>query len=228
MGDIEPARPLQPKAARGQQRAPPYPAMKRRRPTGIACHHCRLKKIRCDGQRPACSSCEAKAVTCTYRDTLLSSKVSRESIPGVVQMLGQLCPAELVRVVSRLKDEGDAEIVLATIRDSLVKQSRQRDSASSDPPSSMAGSSSHNDGEERGGGACGPRTPEEEAVLPELGGGGATTPEIDWYWPPCQATTEFALHGGMPDAYGSIPDTFDEYWPLQWSRSWAQATDHIC
>ncbi|KAM3505507.1 hypothetical protein MY10362_002912 [Beauveria mimosiformis] len=215
MGDIEPGRPLQPKAARGQQRSPSYPAMKRRRPTGIACHHCRLKKIRCDGQRPACSSCEAKAVTCTYRDTLLSSKVSRESIPGVVQMLGQLCPAELVRVVSRLKDESDAEIVLATIKDSLVmKQSRQRDSSSSDPPSSMTGSSS-NTSEDRG--ACGPRTPEEEAAaLPDMGSA-TTTPEIDWYWPPCQDTTEFALHGGIPDAYGSIPDTFDEYWPLQWS-----------
>ncbi|KAM3511838.1 hypothetical protein MY11210_004529 [Beauveria gryllotalpidicola] len=210
MGDSEqPARPLQPKAARGQQRAPPYPAMKRRRPTGIACHHCRLKKIRCDGQRPACSSCEAKAVKCTYRDSLLSSKVSRESIPGVVQMLGQLCPAELVRVISRLKDEGDAEIVLDTIKDSLVKQNRQRDS--SDPPS-MAGSE---------GRTCGPRTPDA------LADPGAATPEIDWYWPPCQATTEFALHGSMPDAYSTIPDTFDEYWPLQWSRAWAQATDHI-
>ncbi|KAM3437741.1 hypothetical protein NHJ13734_004504 [Beauveria thailandica] len=225
MGDIEPGRPLQPKAAaRGQQRSPSYPAMKRRRPTGIACHHCRLKKIRCDGQRPACSSCEAKAVTCTYRDTLLSSKVSRESIPGVVQMLGQLCPAELVRVVSRLKDEGDAEIVLATIKDSLVmKQSRQRDSASSDPPSSTAGSSSSHTSEDRG--ACGPTTPDEATALPDPGS--ATTPEIDWYWPPCQATTEFAWHAGIPDAYSSIPDTFDEYWPLEWSRSWAQATDHV-
>ena len=32
----------------------------------LACHVCRQKRIRCDGQRPACESCIRAGVSCEY------------------------------------------------------------------------------------------------------------------------------------------------------------------
>ncbi|ATY65342.1 C6 transcription factor [Cordyceps militaris] len=195
-----PSRPLQPKTTRGQERsAPEYPSIKRRRATVIACHNCRLKKIRCDGQRPACSSCASKTVPCTYRDAV------RDAVPGVVRMLGQLCASELVRVVARLKDEEDAETILATIKACLARQARRRHD---EETPSTAGSEE-----------CALRTP--------LAGG-----DVDWYWPAsCHPTTtttttmttttaEFAVH---TDVVGPVVD----YWPNGWPRTWARFPNDI-
>lgn len=166
----------------------------------IACHNCRLKKIRCDGQRPACSSCASKTVPCTYRDAV------RDAVPGVVRMLGQLCASELVRVVARLKDEEDAETILATIKACLARQARRR---YDEETPSTAGSEE-----------CAPRTP--------LAGG-----DVDWYWPAsCHPTTtttttmtttttaEFAVH---TDVVGPVVD----YWPNGWPRTWARLPNDI-
>ncbi|KAK8094891.1 hypothetical protein PG997_001576 [Apiospora hydei] len=40
----------------------------RRKLTSIACVHCRLKKTKCDGERPCCKRCLGKGVECTYPD----------------------------------------------------------------------------------------------------------------------------------------------------------------
>ncbi|KAK8038676.1 hypothetical protein PG993_007087 [Apiospora rasikravindrae] len=40
----------------------------RRKLTTIACVHCRLKKTKCDGERPSCKRCQAKDIECTYPD----------------------------------------------------------------------------------------------------------------------------------------------------------------
>ncbi|TQW07315.1 C6 transcription factor [Cordyceps javanica] len=196
----QPSRPLQPKATRGHERLPEYPTVKRRRPTVTACHHCRLKKIRCEGQRPACSSCETKALKCSYRDTTHASKASRESVPAVVHMLGQLPPTELARVVSHLKDEADTETILLTIKSSVAKQTtRQRDG--SDSPS-RAGSE---DVVPR------PKTPD---IPLDIAGQPGT--DLNWFWPvPCQPATDFA-------PLDSMTEPIDEYWIGQWSRAWSR------
>ncbi|KAK6825502.1 hypothetical protein PG987_012996 [Apiospora arundinis] len=40
----------------------------RRKLTTIACVHCRLKKTKCDGERPTCKRCLTKRIECTYPD----------------------------------------------------------------------------------------------------------------------------------------------------------------
>ncbi|KAK8087360.1 hypothetical protein PG994_002334 [Apiospora phragmitis] len=40
----------------------------KRKLTTIACIHCRLKKTKCDGERPSCKRCLGKSIECTYPD----------------------------------------------------------------------------------------------------------------------------------------------------------------
>ncbi|KIL88218.1 transcription factor [Fusarium avenaceum] len=42
------------------------PATNKRRRIGLACNACRVRKSRCDGQRPSCSSCLSLGLDCVY------------------------------------------------------------------------------------------------------------------------------------------------------------------
>ncbi|CAF3498258.1 unnamed protein product [Fusarium graminearum] len=42
------------------------PPMNKRRRIGLACNACRVRKSRCDGHRPSCSSCLSLGVSCLY------------------------------------------------------------------------------------------------------------------------------------------------------------------
>ncbi|KAK8013451.1 hypothetical protein PG991_009044 [Apiospora marii] len=66
-------RPLFPKAdPEGNTTSEPAEAalakISRRKLTTIACVHCRLKKTKCDGERPSCKRCLDKRRECTYPD----------------------------------------------------------------------------------------------------------------------------------------------------------------
>jgi hypothetical protein len=50
-----------------EQRSPPLSNKRRRIP--LACNACRMRKSRCDGQRPSCSSCLGLGVVCLYEPT---------------------------------------------------------------------------------------------------------------------------------------------------------------
>jgi len=36
----------------------------------LACHFCRRRKLKCDGQRPTCDNCSKRGETCSYDDTV--------------------------------------------------------------------------------------------------------------------------------------------------------------
>lgn len=50
-----------------ERRTPPLSNKRRRIP--LACNACRMRKSRCDGQRPSCSSCLGLGVACQYEPT---------------------------------------------------------------------------------------------------------------------------------------------------------------
>lgn len=53
----------------------PLPPRKRRK-VAESCKTCRAKKTRCDGRRPACSSCASKGVVCEYNDVTVPVSAS--------------------------------------------------------------------------------------------------------------------------------------------------------
>ncbi|KAK6819309.1 hypothetical protein RU639_008038 [Aspergillus parasiticus] len=64
---------------------PAPPASKRRR-IGLACNACRVRKSRCDGQRPSCSSCTSLGLECLYEPS--------ESVTNVIVRKGYVSDLE--------------------------------------------------------------------------------------------------------------------------------------
>ncbi|KAH7397029.1 putative transcriptional regulatory protein [Phaeosphaeria sp. MPI-PUGE-AT-0046c] len=71
--------------------APSGPAPKRRK-ISESCNVCRQKKTRCDGQRPVCSSCSTKGISCEYsKDSIVAIPASTlASIDARLSTLEQL------------------------------------------------------------------------------------------------------------------------------------------
>ncbi|EFY84822.1 hypothetical protein MAC_09144 [Metarhizium acridum CQMa 102] len=91
--------------------------LKRRRVgVSIACNACRRNKIRCDGQRPLCSSCDAKATKCSYRDDSEISQESQTLLLEVFRLLSAIPDQEVLGRVRSLKDEVDVSAILSRLR----------------------------------------------------------------------------------------------------------------
>ncbi|KAL7908161.1 N-terminal fungal transcription regulatory domain-containing protein [Trichoderma velutinum] len=90
---------------------------RRRVGVSIACNVCRRKKIRCDGQRPACSACENTPSDCVYRDDSAISEESQSILLEVIRLLNALPDDKVLDKLRSLKQEGDASAVLSSLRD---------------------------------------------------------------------------------------------------------------
>ncbi|KID99238.1 N-terminal fungal transcription regulatory domain-containing protein, partial [Metarhizium majus ARSEF 297] len=91
--------------------------LKRRRVgVSIACNACRRKKVRCDGQRPICSSCDSKATHCSYRDDSEISQESQTLLLEVFRLLSAIPDQEVLDRVRGLKDEVDVSVILSRLR----------------------------------------------------------------------------------------------------------------
>ncbi|KAI5206943.1 hypothetical protein E4T38_03653 [Aureobasidium subglaciale] len=82
----------------GQESAPS--ANKRRR-IGLACNACRMRKSRCDGHRPSCSSCVSLDFECQYESSESATNVvvRKDYMTGLDQRM-----VNLERTVQRLND----------------------------------------------------------------------------------------------------------------------------
>ncbi|KAI5461872.1 fungal-specific transcription factor domain-containing protein [Mariannaea sp. PMI_226] len=59
------------------------PPTKRRRRIGYACNFCRVKKNRCDGERPACGQCKTRGQECVYGPHRMRISVTQEYVDGL-------------------------------------------------------------------------------------------------------------------------------------------------
>ncbi|KAI4718771.1 hypothetical protein E4T48_05016 [Aureobasidium sp. EXF-10727] len=57
------------------QEREPAPSANKRRRIGLACNACRMRKSRCDGHRPSCSSCVSLDLYCQYESSESSTNV---------------------------------------------------------------------------------------------------------------------------------------------------------
>ncbi|PYH90637.1 hypothetical protein BO71DRAFT_433659 [Aspergillus ellipticus CBS 707.79] len=75
-----------------------------------ACDLCRYRKIRCDGEKPACENCHFSGVTCTFTFTGQPRKTIREQLAEAKARLRELEDLVAAR---------DPQAVSAAGRDSL-------------------------------------------------------------------------------------------------------------
>lgn len=61
-------RPILPKPGGSQPPSEGPETSKKRKVISLACQRCRSRKVRCDGERPACSQCCSRGVSCHYDD----------------------------------------------------------------------------------------------------------------------------------------------------------------
>jgi hypothetical protein len=92
------------------------PLTRKRVPVTLACEPCRQKKIKCNGNRPTCSQCQARKIDCVYRQTAETNYRDKyetllESHPAaIVYRAIQTRPrAEALEIVDRIQSGIDAE-----------------------------------------------------------------------------------------------------------------------
>ncbi|KAK8108068.1 uncharacterized protein PG998_010081 [Apiospora kogelbergensis] len=73
--------------------------------TTTACVHCRIKKTKCDGERPSCKRCLTKQVECTYPDDG-DAHIRTSRLVSYECLLGSLCNGS----------EADAEAIVHRLR----------------------------------------------------------------------------------------------------------------
>ncbi|KAI1676012.1 C6 transcription factor [Pyrenophora tritici-repentis] len=124
-----------PSHERSEQAQEPGPSANKRRRVGLACNACRMRKSRCDGQRPSCSSCVSLDFDCQYE--------SSESATNVIVRKDYMSDLDsrMTAMESKLQRFNDllrghltpcADTRQATIGSSVIAQS-QRDESSQPP-----------------------------------------------------------------------------------------------
>ncbi|KAI1747898.1 hypothetical protein F4782DRAFT_543213 [Xylaria castorea] len=80
-----------------------------------ACVKCRARKSKCDGVRPACSTCLKRGITaCLYPERLVNGPKAIE----LVDLLRSLSDERSTSLLKRLRERGDIAALIADFRDS--------------------------------------------------------------------------------------------------------------
>ncbi|KPM38786.1 hypothetical protein AK830_g7762 [Neonectria ditissima] len=92
---------------------------KRRRVGGAgACHHCRRRKIRCDGRHPVCAACEAREEECRYDKDDNASQSDGALLIEAIRLLNSRPPQESAQLLASLRNVSDAEAIMSHLRSS--------------------------------------------------------------------------------------------------------------
>ncbi|KAH7175468.1 N-terminal fungal transcription regulatory domain-containing protein [Dactylonectria macrodidyma] len=98
--------PLEPEVTHIQKR--------RRVGTTGACHGCRSRKIRCDGQKPSCQSCLSREEECRYNDDL--SQTDGALVVETVRLLNDRTPEAAANALAALRGVDNAPSILSLLR----------------------------------------------------------------------------------------------------------------
>ncbi|KAL7626363.1 hypothetical protein AAE478_003135 [Parahypoxylon ruwenzoriense] len=109
------------------------PPVKKRTVSKAACNNCRLKKIRCDGKRPACTACTKTGVECNFV-TASSDETPFMALKREVESLRR-STEDLYELFDLLESASDA-VSLDILR--RIKSARNPFEATSDPSDILA------------------------------------------------------------------------------------------
>ncbi|KAH7157455.1 N-terminal fungal transcription regulatory domain-containing protein [Dactylonectria estremocensis] len=98
--------PLKPEVAHIQKR--------RRVGTTGACHGCRCRKIRCDGQKPSCQSCLSREEECRYNDDL--NQTDGVLVVETIRLLNDRAPEAAANALAALRGVDNAASILSHLR----------------------------------------------------------------------------------------------------------------
>ncbi|KAF7554034.1 hypothetical protein G7Z17_g3247 [Cylindrodendrum hubeiense] len=88
---------------------------KRRRVGGSgACHNCRRRKTRCDGQQPSCQSCLSREEECRYKDDL--NQTDGVLVVETIRLLNDRPPEAAVQALAMLKHVDDPASIMSHLR----------------------------------------------------------------------------------------------------------------
>ncbi|RII13192.1 hypothetical protein CUC08_Gglean004492 [Alternaria sp. MG1] len=123
---VPPLRPLRPAAVR--PRNEPLPVQPRDR-VHSACDQCRSRKIKCDGERPACVECTKRSASCHYATRSAETQyqalkrkfkvlqAENEAYAELFEMIKTSSDSDSRELMRRVKMGGEAEDVLKRIKD---------------------------------------------------------------------------------------------------------------
>ncbi|KAK7421280.1 hypothetical protein QQZ08_009996 [Neonectria magnoliae] len=90
---------------------------KRRRVGGQgACHNCRRRKIRCDGNQPGCAACQVRDEDCRYDKDNAAGQIDGALLVEAIGLLNARPSQEAVQTLVSLRDVSDAEAIMAHLR----------------------------------------------------------------------------------------------------------------
>ncbi|KAF2225978.1 hypothetical protein BDZ85DRAFT_182954, partial [Elsinoe ampelina] len=81
----------------------------------VACNSCRSKKLKCNGDRPACTACQDRNIDCVYESDPSSTRLDNlkrktavleeenQDLRSLVELLRSRPQSEVDNVVSRLR-----------------------------------------------------------------------------------------------------------------------------
>ncbi|CAN9356267.1 unnamed protein product [Alternaria alternata] len=138
---VPPLRPLRPAAAR--PRNEPLPTQPRDR-VPSACDQCRTRKIKCDGERPACIECTKRSTSCHYatrsaetQNQALKRKfkvlqAENEAYAELFELIKTSSDTDSRELMRRVKMGGEVEDVLKRVKeaDLLIQSSPRVDGGS--------------------------------------------------------------------------------------------------
>ncbi|KAK8064204.1 hypothetical protein PG996_008856 [Apiospora saccharicola] len=126
----------------GQPPIPPEPEQpppEKKQKSHMACGNCRIKKSKCDGQRPTCSRCIKQKVECQYAEedkavTIagLQSQVQKlkqdlDDHTDFITYLQSAPNQEANNILRQLRTSSDASQVVASVQGSLAAKARPSD-----------------------------------------------------------------------------------------------------
>ncbi|KAH7127423.1 fungal-specific transcription factor [Dactylonectria macrodidyma] len=91
---------------------------RKRRAVALACEGCRKRRIKCDGVRPQCGSCEVRDQNCIFNEPAALDQAEREQLTkyqSVIELLHQGSAAESAQALQRIRQSSHSDDAISSI-----------------------------------------------------------------------------------------------------------------
>lgn len=113
----ESTRPLRPLLPAAAPRCDVPPLQSKRARVSLACAACRMRKTKCDGERPRCCECTARESACQYTETeSTQTKRRRADVEELFELLRTLPEESAFELLARIRAGADTRELVETMQ----------------------------------------------------------------------------------------------------------------